>query len=58
MPGRFIFGKELWYLFYKRCMGVWSSEADPKGAENLALTGVRTPDRPYSIESLYRIRVY
>ena len=36
-----------------RCIGVW---VGPRGTENLALTGIRPPDRPPRSESLYRLR--
>ena len=34
----------------------WAPEAVRAGAENLAPTGIRSPDRPARSESLYRLR--
>jgi len=34
----------------------WSPESVWTGAENLALTGIRSPNRPARSESLYRLR--
>jgi hypothetical protein len=34
----------------------WASESVWKGAENLAPTGIRSPDRPACRQSLYRLR--
>jgi hypothetical protein len=34
----------------------WAPGPAITGAENLAPTGIRTPDRPASSESLYRLR--
>jgi hypothetical protein len=50
-PGRFTPGKETRYPLYRRLGGppgpVWT------GAENLATTEIRSPDRPARSESLY-----
>jgi hypothetical protein len=40
------------YPFY----AVWNSEPVRTGAENLASTGIRSPDRPARSQSLYRLR--
>jgi hypothetical protein len=52
-PGRFTPGKETRYPLYRRLGGpqgpVWTT------AENLAPTRIRSPDRPASSESLYRL---
>ena len=46
-------GKETRYPLYRELGGapepVWT------GAENLASTGIRSPDRPACIQSLYRL---
>jgi hypothetical protein len=46
-------GKETQYPLYRRLggpQGVWTA------AENLAPTGIRSPDRPACSESLYQLR--
>jgi hypothetical protein len=53
LPGRITPGKETRCPLYRRLRAsgpVWT------GAENLAPTGVRTPDLPARSESLYRLR--
>jgi hypothetical protein len=42
-----------WYPLYRRLGG--PPEADLDGAENLAPTGIRSPDRSARSESLYRL---
>jgi len=50
-PGRFTPGKDP----STHCVGGWGApELVWKGAENLAPTGIRSPDRPACTESLYR----
>jgi len=53
-PGQFSPGKETRYAFY-RSTG-WTQEQVLTGAENIAPTGVRFPDRAARSESLYRLR--
>ena len=38
-----------------QCIGGWAPEPVWTGAENLAPTGILSPDRPVSSESLYRL---
>ena len=38
------------------CIGGWlEPRAGVEGAENVATTGIRTPDRPFRSQSLYRL---
>ena len=46
-PTRFALRKEIWYT--------WAPGQAWTGAENLAPTGIRSPDRPARSESLYRL---
>ena len=52
--GRFTPGKEIRYPLYRGLGGPPGSVLT--GAENLASTGIRSPDRPVSSQSLYRLR--
>ena len=52
-PGRLYPGKDLVPIVQE---GGWASEPVWIGAENLALTGIRSPDLPARSESLYRLR--
>jgi hypothetical protein len=57
--GRFTPGKDPAPII-QRVLGLsrgrWASETVLTGAENLALSGIRSPDRPARSESLYRLR--
>ena len=52
-PGRLNSGKEPIPIVQE---AGWVSEPVWTGAENLADTGIRSPDRPASSETLYRLR--
>jgi len=52
-PGRFIPGKDPVPVVQE---AGWAGGPVRTGAENLAPTGIRSPDRPASSESLYRLR--
>jgi hypothetical protein len=51
-PGRFTPGKNPVYIVQE---AGWAPGPDWTGAENLASTGIRSPDRPAQSESLYRL---
>jgi hypothetical protein len=52
-PGRFTPGEDPVIIVHE---AGWAPEPVWTGAENLALTGFRSPDRPARSESLYRLR--
>jgi len=51
-PGRFTTGKDLVPIVYEAGWAPWPVWT---AAENLAPTGIRSPDRPARSESLYRL---
>ena len=51
-PGRFTPGKDLVPIVQE---AGWAPGQGWTGAENLAPTGIRSPDRPARSESLYRL---
>ena len=51
-PGRFTPGKDPVHIVQE---AGWAPGRVWMGAENLALTGIRSPDRPARSESLYRL---
>jgi hypothetical protein len=53
-PGRFTPGKENLYPFHRQEAG-WAPGPVWTAAENLASTGIRSPDRPARSKSLYRL---
>ena len=52
-PGRFTPGKDPVPIVNE---AVWATGPVWRGAENLAPTGIRSPDRPARSKSLYRLR--
>ena len=52
-PGRFTPGKDPVPIVYE---AGWDPGPDWAGAENLAPTGILSPDRPARSDSLYRLR--
>ena len=51
-PGRFTPGNDLVPMAYE---AGWAEEQDWPGAEDVAPTRIRSPDRPARTESLYRL---
>jgi hypothetical protein len=52
LPGRFTLGKDPVPIVYE---AGWAPGTVWTGAENLAHTGIRSPDRPVRSESIYQL---